>query len=85
MKTDRPQACEIKIDGVWRVVSLEDAHMRYRVETKRCPVCHGQMSAYGGYTAAARRILAHRRKHAGCSLNPETYPGTPSLHPQALT
>lgn len=39
--------------------------------------------AYSG--PGVRRGLSHRKSHSGCPLKPETYCGTPSQHPQALS
>ncbi|GJD97580.1 hypothetical protein [Methylobacterium iners] len=85
MKTDGRQVCEVKVEGSWRLVTLDEVLTRYRMDRKRCPMCHGLVVVYGAYTPSARPILAHYRKHAGCSLNRETYSGTPSPHPKALT
>lgn len=52
---------------------------------KRCAACHGQMIVAGTYTQNGRLRIQHQRMHAGCTLIPQTYSGTPSPHPQALT
>jgi hypothetical protein len=81
---DSQQTCEVKVDGAWRPVSLVEARSFYTMAPKRCPACHGQVIVAGSYIGAGRLSLQHRRAHSGCQLKPETYTGTPSLHPQAL-
>ena len=85
MKTNGSPACEVKVDGAWCLVPLNEVLTRHRMDKKRCPICHGQMVVYGAYTPNGRSVLTHYRRHAGCSLNRETYSGVPSLHPQAVS
>jgi hypothetical protein len=85
MKANGFPVCEVKVDGAWRTVSLDDVLTRHRMDRKRCPACHGLIVVYGAYTPIARPKLAHYRRHDGCSLSLETYSGTPSPHPQALS
>lgn len=85
MLTAGEQMCEVKVDGAWRPATLVEARGLYTMAQKRCPACHGQVIVAGSYTGAGRLNLQHRRAHGGCQLKPETYTGTPSRHPQALT
>jgi hypothetical protein len=86
MLSPDPQTCEVKIWGEWRAVSLDEAAARYTMAVKRCPGCHGRVAINGTYSGPnIRRSLYHRKGHSGCPLKPETYSGTPSPHPQALT
>ena len=82
----RPAACEVKIEGAWRAVSLDEAAAHYAMAVKRCPACHGQVAINGSYSGPnVRRSLYLRKAHSGCPLRPGEYNGQPSLHPQALT
>lgn len=76
--------CEIQIDGVWRSVSLAEAHAHHSSAIKRCPVCHGRVSIHVNSTAQGGLWLQHRKAHAGCSLMPALFTGEVSRHPQAL-
>lgn len=84
MPNVRDRTCEVKVAGAWRDVSLVEARGLYTMAQKRCPVCHGQVILAGSYIGVGRLKLQHRRAHTGCPLKPETYSGTPSLHPQAV-
>ena len=78
--------CEVRIEGKWRLVSLDEAVRRYGDAVKRCPACHGRVSINGAYCGPGfGKTMTHRRAHSGCPLKPDTYSGTPSLHPQAVT
>jgi len=79
------QSCEVKIQGAWHRVSLDDAVRHYELRLKRCPACHGRVSVNGAYSGPDfRKTLTHRRAHGGCPLKPETYSGSLSPHPQAI-
>lgn len=78
------QACEVKVDGEWQAATFAEARSRYTMAQKRCPVCQGQIIIAGTYFGAGSLKLQHRRSHNGCPLKPETYTGTPSLHPLAV-
>jgi hypothetical protein len=84
MPMAKQQTCEVKVDGTWRPATLAEARSLYTMAQKRCPACHGQIVIAGSYTGAGSVKLQHRRSHTGCSLKPDTYTGTLSLHPQAL-
>ncbi|GJD93150.1 hypothetical protein OCOJLMKI_0340 [Methylobacterium iners] len=84
MKANGSVVCEVKVEGTWRGVSLDEALTRHRMDRKRCSVCQGQVVIYGAYTLNRRPHVAHYRKHAGCSLDRDLYSGTLSLHPGAL-
>ena len=80
------QTCEVKIEGVWRAISLDEAAAHHTMSVKRCPACHGRVAINGTYSGPnVLRRLYHRRAHSGCPLKSETYSGTPSPHPQALS
>ena len=82
----KPHICEVKVGDVWCAVSLGEAALRHLMATKRCPACHGQVMILGAYgSLTVRRTMSHRRSHSGCPLKSDTYTGTPSPHPQALT
>ena len=76
--------CEIQIDGVWRPVSVTDAHARHPSAIKRCPVCQGRVSIHVNSTAQGGLWLQHRRAHDGCPLMPQRFTGEVMRHPQAL-
>ena len=79
------RTCEVRIGSTWRAVSITEAAVDYVMADKRCPACHGRVMILGSYSwPAVRRTMSHRRSHAGCPLNPDTYSGTPSPHPQAI-
>lgn len=78
------QICEAKVDGAWRTATLAEAHGLYTMAQKRCPACQGQIIIAGTYFGEGTLKLQHRRSHTGCPLKPETYTGTPSLHPLAV-
>lgn len=80
------QICEVRIGNAWRAVSLDEAATEHVMAVKRCPACHGKVMLLGAYSGPKiRRTLSHRKAHAGCPLQPDTFSGTPSPHPQALT
>jgi hypothetical protein len=86
MTKPKSQTCEVKIAGEWRAVSLTVAAVSYMRAVKRCPACHGRVTILGTYNwPTVRRTMSHRKSHSGCLLTPDTYTGTPSPHPQALT
>lgn len=77
--------CEVQVDGVWRVVSLDEAAVNHPADMKRCPACHGRVMILGAYSGPnVRRSLSHRKSHSGCPRQAGGYIGTPSPHPQAL-
>jgi hypothetical protein len=81
-----PPTCEVKIEGKWRPVSLDEAVRRYAGSVKRCPGCHGRVSINGAYSGPSfGKTMRHWRAHSGCPLKPETFSGKASPHPQALT
>lgn len=83
-KSDR-QTCEVSIGSTWRAVSVDEAAAEYIMAVKRCPACHGKVMILGAYSGSkVRRTLSHRKSHAGCPLQPDSYCGTPSPHPEAL-
>lgn len=65
------QNCEVKVDGEWRTISIEEAQGTYRNAAKRCPACHGLMNTVGAYSLGRSLKLAHRRLHDGCPLTPQ--------------
>lgn len=86
MTKPKAQTCEVKTDGFWRAVSLDEAATHYTMAVKRCPACHGRVALNGTYSGPnVLRRLYHRKAHSGCPLKPETYSGTLSPHPQALS
>jgi hypothetical protein len=66
--------CEIKIDGQWIGVGIDDALEKYGIEQKRCKDCHGPVHAYPEGIAPAH--FGHTRAYAGCPT---------TLHPNAVT
>lgn len=86
MPSPDTQTCEVKIEGAWLAVSLDEAAAHYTMAVKRCPACHGRVAISGTYSGPnVQRRVYHRKAHSGCPLKPEAYSGTPSPHPQALT
>jgi hypothetical protein len=84
MKELHIQSCEVKVDGAWRLVSLQEALKHHQFDTKRCPSCHGRLIVYNPYRPMQRPYIAHHRVHTGCPSKLDTYSGTPSPHPQAI-
>ena len=85
MTRPKCQTCEVKIEGEWRAISLTEAAVDHVVAVKRCPACHGRVMILGAYNQpSVRRTMSHRKSHRGCPLKPDTYSGTPSLHPQVM-
>jgi hypothetical protein len=84
MATIDKATCEVRIDGVWRLVPLVEAHTHHRAADKRCPVCHGRIHTQGSYSAQGTVAMAHQRVHDGCPRIPKRYAGTLKRHPQAL-
>ena len=84
MSMSADQTCEVKVDGAWRTVSLDEARLLPRDATKRCSACHGQVSIQGTYGMQPRLTLSHRRSHVGCSSSLRHYQGVPTRHPEAL-
>ena len=81
-----PRTCEVRIEGKWRLVSLDEAVSRYADAVKRCPACYGRVSVNGAYSGLSfGKTMRHWRAHSGCPPKPETFSGTRSPHPQALT
>jgi hypothetical protein len=85
MPNPDPQTCEVKIGSAWLPMDAAKAHALHRSAQKRCPSCHGQVMTTSSYVSPIRIRVNHRKSHSGCPLKPDTYSGTPSLHPQALT
>jgi hypothetical protein len=79
------QSCEVKIDGEWRLIGIEEALKHHQFDIKRCPNCHGRLIVHNSYSPVARPHISHHRKHAGCPSRPETFSGSPSPHPDAIT
>ena len=84
MTTPTCDACEIRIDGAWRSVSVAIAHARFASAIKRCPVCRGRVSIHVNSTAQGGLWLQHRKAHDGCPLMPARFAGELRMHPQAL-
>lgn len=84
MLARQDQACEVKVDGVWRAVSLDEAQFRHRDDVKRCPACHGRVMILGTYGSLRRLALTHRRGHDGCPSRPLHYQGVATRHPEAV-
>ena len=76
--------CEIKIDGVWCTVAVEQAWLKPEGARLRCLVCHGPVVVHGAYSPGRRAFLQHRKSHDGCPFNAKGYSGTASPHPEAL-
>lgn len=76
--------CEIKFDGAWQPVPVDQAHRQYRNMLKRCPACHGKVFTSSTYSADARLKFQHYRNHTGCPLTPAYFSGKASEHPDAL-
>lgn len=86
MTKPKAQTREVKIGREWRAISLSDAAVSHARAVKRCPACHGRVTILGAYSwPTVRRTMSHRKSHSGCQLKLDTYTGTPSPHPQALT
>ena len=62
---NRNADCEIKQNGKWQRVSVDDALELGTPEPKRCPTCHGRVRLHhkGGVTPAH---FEHSEKHVGC-------------------
>ena len=82
---DHHATCEVKTPEGWQRASLSEARSYYGMAPKRCPACHGTVQMNGIHSAVSRRQFVHRRKHDGCPLSPDTFSGTASPHPQALS
>jgi hypothetical protein len=78
------QACEVKVDGVWRAVGLGEARLMPRDTPKRCPFCHGRVTIMGVYSFQGHLTLSHHRSHDGCPSNVRQYRGVPQRHPEAV-
>jgi hypothetical protein len=73
------------VSTTWLAVGLTEAAVNYARAVKRCPACQGRVTILGTYSwPTVRRTMSHRKLHTGCPLNPGTYFGMPSPHPQAL-
>lgn len=84
MSAPPDQTCEVKVDGVWRAVSINEAQLRHRDDLKRCPACHGRVMILGTYGSLRRLALAHRRGHDGCPLRPQHFQGVATWHPEPV-
>jgi hypothetical protein len=72
--------CEVQRgDGRWESISVEEAKALGSLEIKRCPQCHGRVSAHkaGGKTPAH---FEHLPKHNGCRLS-HRFDGNVRPHP----
>jgi hypothetical protein len=76
--------CEVKVRGVWQAIEIAHALGVDRGSVMRCPECHGPVRAHKAGTTGQRAHFEHIRKHAGCSLKPNGFSGTRTLHPDAL-
>jgi hypothetical protein len=74
--------CEIKKNGSWELVSVDEARALGSSERKRCPECHGKVRAMraGGDTPAH---FEHAPKHNGCSLS-HRFDGSRRPHPDPI-
>jgi hypothetical protein len=84
MSTSQAQTCEVKVEGAWRAVSLNEARLLPRDTLKRCPICHGRVTVMGVYSAQEHLTLSHRRSHDGCPSSPRPYAGVPKRHPETV-
>jgi len=75
--------CEIKENGTWHVIGIDDALER-RGDTMRCIACHGPVRPHKKYSDGARAHFEHMVQHTGCKIS-SAFGGAPSLHPAALT
>ena len=73
--------CELRIQGGWQPITLDDA-MRLSIHrVTRCPICHGRVRANNGNGAVAH--FEHIELHLGCYLV-DAFDGNPRPHPKAL-
>lgn len=84
MAKSEQAACEVKIEGAWTRVSVDEAYAHHRSAPKRCPECHGQVMTVSTYSHTVRIRLSHRKGHDGCPLQPDRFKGVRSPHPQAM-
>ena len=77
------EQCEIKRDGRWHPLSIEEA-VADRPSHARCPSCEGPVRAHkAGAGESSRAHFEHRRAHKGCKWN-RKFDGNPRLHPDAI-
>lgn len=85
MSMTEPRSCEVKIQGAWRAISLDEAAADHASAIKRCPACHGRVVVTAAYSGPnVRRSLSHRKAHNGCPLIARLYSGFAAPHPQPL-
>jgi hypothetical protein len=65
------QALEVKIDGGWGRVSIEDA-WRYIGGQLRCISCRGSVYVMNDYSGKRPKRITHRPKWAECSGDENT-------------
>jgi hypothetical protein len=80
---NRNAKCEIKENGGWQLVAVNEALELDAAQLKRCPTCHGRVRLHpkGGGTPAH---FEHREKHEGCPQCHRYDGGKVRLHPHRL-
>jgi uncharacterized protein with PIN domain len=80
---NRNSKCEVKQNGRWQLVSVNEGLELDAAEPKRCPTCHGRVRLHhkGGVTPAH---FEHREKHEGCPQCHRYDGGKVRLHPHRL-
>jgi hypothetical protein len=84
MKQKPVDECEVKSGTQWVAIGIEEALER-RGEKMRCPECHGPVRPHKEGTTDQRAHFEHLTKHVGCALKDNTFSGTSSPHPNALS
>ena len=84
METNRADACEVQVKGVWVPVSLDEALNRLDASrTKRCVECHGQVRAHRRGDNGMAAHFEHLERHEGCSFG-ASFNGVKTPHRRSL-
>lgn len=75
---------EIRLDGEWRPVDVDEVLAMAPRQQLRCIECRGAVRAHREGTTGQRAHFEHRVAHRGCSRG-STFSGTGSAHPAALS
>lgn len=84
MSTPSAQTFDVKVEGAWRTVSLNEPRLLPRDVLKRCPICQGRVTVRGVSSAQCHLMLSNRRAHDGCPSSTRHYRGVPTRHPAVV-
>jgi hypothetical protein len=83
-KMPKSTQCEVKQDGRWTRISVDDALKLDRAVDKRCPECYGPVLPFrAAENGSFGAHMEHRTLWPGCPLG-SAFSGERKPHPHAL-